>query len=186
MTLDSHDKAIYLDWLIGQLGLNWGEKSQQFCSMAEFLFYIPFRWKSIAPGDENRAIDGVELREEYFGKRESDAEPAECTVLEAIAGICRRMIFMSGGMLDGSMDTERDWFDEIISNLGIFHFNDARWDENPTEAEAFVSQAVDKWLDRDYDPDGFGGAFPLRKPSRDQTKVELWYQMNAYLSEKIG
>jgi len=36
---------------------------------------------------------------------------------------------------------------------------------------------------RDYHADGRGGFFPLTNPDTDQTKVEIWYQMNAYVTE---
>jgi hypothetical protein len=36
---------------------------------------------------------------------------------------------------------------------------------------------------RTYDPDGVGGFFPLAWPKEDQTKIEIWYQMNAYAKE---
>jgi hypothetical protein len=36
---------------------------------------------------------------------------------------------------------------------------------------------------RDYHPDGRGGFFPLQNPDVDQTKVEIWHQLNAYVSE---
>jgi hypothetical protein len=36
---------------------------------------------------------------------------------------------------------------------------------------------------RNYHADGRGGFFPLQNPDVDQTKVEIWYQLNAYVSE---
>jgi hypothetical protein len=36
---------------------------------------------------------------------------------------------------------------------------------------------------REYFPSGKGGLFPLENPREDQTKVEIWYQMHAYVME---
>ena len=48
---------------------------------------------------------------------------------------------------------------------------------------------VKKWLERDYFESGCeGGMFPLyewKKTDKDQRKVSLWYQMNAWLNEHL-
>jgi hypothetical protein len=39
---------------------------------------------------------------------------------------------------------------------------------------------------REYDSDGGnGGLFPLNEPNEDQRDVEVWYQMMAYLQERV-
>ena len=34
-----------------------------------------------------------------------------------------------------------------------------------------------------YERDGQGGFFPLKYPTEDQTKKEIWDQMNLYVNE---
>ena len=50
-----------------------------------------------------------------------------------------------------------------------------------------IGEIIDETLDmicaRTYGRNGYGGLFPLHKATSDQTKVEIWYQMAAYLSE---
>jgi hypothetical protein len=36
-----------------------------------------------------------------------------------------------------------------------------------------------------YTTSGYGGLFPLEEPKEDQRKVEIWYQMMAYLGENL-
>jgi hypothetical protein len=36
---------------------------------------------------------------------------------------------------------------------------------------------------RTYRPNGQGGFFPLKNPQEDQTKIEIWYQLNEYVME---
>jgi hypothetical protein len=42
---------------------------------------------------------------------------------------------------------------------------------------------LDRVIRREYEPDGTGGFFPLQNPLEDQTQVEIWYQMAAYINE---
>jgi hypothetical protein len=46
-----------------------------------------------------------------------------------------------------------------------------------------VQDIMDTVIYRKYDPDGSGGFFPLTRSDDDQTRIELWYQMNAYIEE---
>jgi hypothetical protein len=46
-----------------------------------------------------------------------------------------------------------------------------------------VEDILDTCIWRTYQPDGQGGFFPLAWPEEDQTKVELWYQIAAYIDE---
>ena len=46
-----------------------------------------------------------------------------------------------------------------------------------------VGEVLDRVIWRQYDPSGYGGLFPLSKPDKDQTRVELWYQLSAYILE---
>ena len=48
-----------------------------------------------------------------------------------------------------------------------------------------VADAMAAIIWRTYDSNGYGGLFPLRNPREDQRKVELWYQLNAYLLEQF-
>jgi hypothetical protein len=51
------------------------------------------------------------------------------------------------------------------------------------EDVAKIKNILDTLVWRTYQPDGRGGFFPLNHPEEDQTKVEIWYQMNKYVIE---
>ena len=55
-------------------------------------------------------------------------------------------------------------------------------DENDVEK---LLERVKKFLNREYDKDGTFGLFPLKNPKKDQRKVEIWYQMMAYIIENF-
>ena len=44
---------------------------------------------------------------------------------------------------------------------------------------------LDRFMDRDYAPDGKGGLFTIRDPRFDMRSMEIWYQLTAILREII-
>jgi len=87
-------------------------------------------------------------------------------------GLSRRLSFE----LDGE---PRDWFWELIGNLGLLKYNDNHL--LPTDE---IEEILDRFIWRTYKPDGKGGLFPLRNAKEDQTKIELAYQLSAYVLER--
>ena len=69
-------------------------------------------------------------------------------------------------------------FFEMIDNLGLRGMTDSNYDYD------YVSFILDRFLYRQYDPDGKGGLFILRNhPEVDARSMEIWMQMNWYLSD---
>lgn len=128
--------------------------------------------------DQARVLDGLELRRD-FGGRTDPNKP--CSVLEMMIGLAKRIDFQleDPDILGENIISE--WFWSMITNLGLDICIDeeygAAWDS------WFVKERVDRLVNREYDPSGFGGLFPLMNPKEDQRNVEIWYQMNAYLRE---
>jgi hypothetical protein len=141
------------------------------------LFKMEFVW--FIDRDDNRAEDGRELRLEFIELSGDDfdriwyEEPV--SVLEVLIGLARRVSFT----LDEAPST---WFWKMLDNIGIVWDNDHWW---TPETRREVKLAVNKWMYREYDYNGYGGIFPLRKPHVDQRKVELWNQMSAYILEMM-
>ena len=73
-------------------------------------------------------------------------------------------------------------FWEMIDNLGLIGYDDASYADVRNRIR--VSDILNNLIRRRYHRNGRGGLFPLKRPSCDQRKVEIWYQMNAYLMEK--
>jgi hypothetical protein len=79
--------------------------------------------------------------------------------------------------LDG---TPSNWFWVLLNNLGLEQCNDeSDYDQNA------VDILLDQLIWREYLEDGRGGLFPLERPAEDQRDVELWYQLNAYVVERL-
>jgi hypothetical protein len=94
-------------------------------------------------------------------------------MLEMLIGLARRLSFEAEGRAD-------DWFWHLLENIKLDKYNDSSG-YDPDEVDDILERII--W--RNYRPDGVGGLFPLNEPEEDQRKVELWYQLSAYLIERL-
>ena len=97
----------------------------------------------------------------------------DCSMLEMLIALARRVSFES-------YSTATDWFWCMIQNLELGKYTDDIYEVSIMEE---VEEALKNLNARNYGADGSGGLFPLRKPAMDQRRVEIWYQMQAYLLE---
>lgn len=155
-----------------------GEHGLPYVQLCSWLY--DHKFLVLKSGDYNRAYDGMELRDGYF-----DAPKGDCNVLEMLVALSKRMVFMADGMFPDIDNTESEWFLIMIQNLGISELDDKFWNRFPEDAACITEQHVDEWMNREFDYDGSGSLFPLSNPKDDQVQVEIWYQMNAYLVEKM-
>lgn len=175
----SSDGAIrqdYFDWLCSIVGER--DRLLLLRSLHERDFV------AVLDKDSNRAMDGMELRDEYFETNpyyESGALDGPCSVLEMLIGLARRIDF-DLKKTDFDRDRTADWFWIMIENLGLEGYTDEDFYDGEG-AEFAISETIDTWLSREYLPDGRGGLFPLRWPSADQRDVEIWYQKEQFLKE---
>lgn len=167
----------YLKWLYRQVAsIRLRNPARTYWSLLRQLFKTEFVW--LIPNDDNRIEDGRDLRYEFI--EESGADPSDdwmtlqCSMLELLIGLSRRLDFEADG---GS----RRWFWMLLENLDLHNLNDSEYDNQ----EEFVDDVLANVIWRTYDYDGSGGLFPLEHPDRDQTQVELWYQLSAYLLERV-
>ncbi len=144
--------------------------------MLEQLFLMEFVW--FIPNDDNRAEDGRELRREFLeAEGITDVDPnwvsLGCSVLEMLIALSRRLTFEAEG-------ESSEWFWTLIANAGLDRYTDARRFHRDA-----VTDILERIIWRTYQPDGRGGLFPLQRAHEDQRDVELWYQMSAYLLERL-
>lgn len=178
MNPNSLDEA-YLDWLVQQVTSPRQRRStvRTFWKILRQFHEKEFHW--FIPNDDNRILDGLELRNEFLalihyriGEEDEEWASNGCSVLELLVGLSRRLSELDGG-------EPRTWFWEMVKNLGLDQFDD----QVPYDW-ADVDEALSTFIFRQYDRDGTGGLFPLEHPNGDQRKVEIWYQLNAYLLER--
>lgn len=163
---------LYFDWLRAKAFLD-GPTFNQYERLLRALYDVEYVW--LVVGDDNRLEEGLELRREFarLPGFHVDRQWLEgpCSVLEMLIAFAGRIGFQTG-------ENSCDWFWEFIVNLGL-----ADLDDDMFEADYFL-ETIDTFLWRKYDYDGVGGLFPLRNPTEDQRRVEVWYQFSAYLIEK--
>jgi len=144
------------------------------------LYETEFVW--FIPNDDNRVGDGLDIRVEYFreiGNTENAQALKEewrlawpCSVLEILVGLSRRLAWLASGSAEG-------WAWQLLCNLDLHHYKDPL----SRRKERAVHDILYALIWRTYHPDGTGGFFPLTWPRGDQTKIEIWYQMHAYVKE---
>ena len=140
----------------------------------EFIFSIP--------RDGNRAADGEELR--YRFALTNGYEDSYRKILKYLAGPCSVLEMMVAlairceeTVMDdpGVGDRTDQWFWGMVTSLGLGSMVDSRFDKQ------FVDDTINRFLDREYKPDGRGGLFTIKHCDRDLRTVEIWYQLCWYL-----
>jgi hypothetical protein len=167
-------RADYIHWLASQLRDQYGNPDKTYWELANLMFDTEFTW--FVPMDDNRVADGLELRNEFrldrgsFVRSSLDGIPG--SFLEVLIGLSRRLAFIAGGSPPG-------WAWQLLNHLELDRMSDPLSGSKRRKAEE-IMQVV---MQRTYLPDGTGGFFPLIRPDGDQTRIELWYQLNAFVSE---
>lgn len=166
----------YYDWLIAKI-MGDREYSEDVAHLLWYMFEREFTW--VIDRDQNRAADGVALRDEYFDESgvseaiQDDLAVRPCSFLEFLIGISSRFSSQFCDPDDQKVDL---CFWELMENANLV--------EKLGKVGQNFDEKIDVILERKYDKDGTGGLFPLRKPAKNQRSVEIWYQLQAYLMEK--
>ena len=177
---DSLDGA-YLEWLYSQIGIVQNRNpARSYWKLLLQMYTTRFTW--FVPNDDNRAEDGKELRYLFLDQTGFQLDDPyglfftlDCSVLEMMIAISQRAAFESDGL-------SSEWFWRLMHNLELDAYSDALYEISIQEE---VEEVLARLNDRTYSEDGVGGLFPLRNAASDQRRVELWYQMQAYLFEGL-
>lgn len=168
---------LYFRWLYDQVADSRVDiPSRSYWRLLKLLYTKEFVW--FVPNDDNRIEDGKDLRYEF-----ADQERLEivdrgwmqmgCSFLELLVALSRRLSFEADG-------EPREWFWHMLENIDLHLYNDQ---------QALPFQDIDEILDqviwRTYKHNGVGGLFPLEGPCQDQRDIELWYQLSAYILERV-
>ncbi len=161
----------YLRWLEEQLGTG-GRRT--YWDLTNLMFDMEFTWS--VPMDDNRLVDARDLRTEFatgVGVPISHVQDlAPVSFLEILIVLSRKLTFVAGGSAPG-------WAYVLLGNLELRRMFDPLTQRKAQRAQEIMQTVIQ----RKYMPDGTGGFFPLAWPDGDQTTIELWYQLNAYVEE---
>lgn len=176
MTIRDRVQNDYFEWMVGIVYDDQRSRNLSYRKLLMHLHTTVFDYT--IPMDDNRAHDGVKLRRRYSLYHDTDEsylDIGECTILEmmvALAIRCEEEI-----MDDPDIgDRTSQWFWSMIVSLGLGGMADDVYDRRT------VDDILDRFLNRDYEPDGRGGLFRIRKCPYDLRDVEIWHQLMWYLN----
>lgn len=171
----------YFEWLYNSMCENRFGRGVSYVKLFNYLHDTEFTWT--IPRDENRAEDGIDLRYRFAKESGYDSPysvstciDGPCSVLEMMVALAIRCEERLAGDPDNFGDRTRQWFWEMITNLGLGSMHDENFNRR------IVIQTIGRFLDREYSADGKGGLFCIKNCEHDLRDVEIWYQLNWYLN----
>ena len=114
---------LYYDWLVDQI--DYDEKAGMYEDLLELLFNMDFVWLDSIPLDENRAVDGLGLRETYakiINGNEGQMllytlSSKQCSLLEMLVAFADRLTGLT--TLNNTDHPKEKFFWMFIDNLGL-------------------------------------------------------------------
>lgn len=166
---------LYFNWLCAKaIHMENPTPSTSYLKLFRQLHHTEYVW--FLSGDDNRAEDGLELRDEFLIQTGLSNDPfwgeLGCSILEMLLAFARRCEFAAG-------ESVQFWFWKFLENLGLDQANDAC--EMPSEE---IDDILNVFIWRTYKRSGQGGLFPMHDPPEDQRKVECWYQFSEWLVDQ--
>ena len=175
-TKDSVNNS-YFKWMYN---LVCGKRFSKYVSYKKLLMYLhDIEFTYIISKDKNRYDDGIDLRcrFSYEHPEIKDADlylQGPCSVLEMMVALSIRC---EENIMDDPEVGDRtgQWFWGMIVSLGLGSMSDNRFDKR------IVDYSIDRFLNREYEPNGKGGLFTIKDCKNDLRFVEIWYQLCQYL-----
>lgn len=142
----------------------------------------------VIDNDENRIKDAINFRHGVLNALGINTnkyfEDGSASLLEVMISLADRMSFIISDPNNPNRLGECFW--DIFSNIGMHMYTNEFIQDQNEKAMAFYRDDVKCLMDRNYEYNGTGGFFPLIYANQDQRRVEIWYQMQAYLDEKYS
>lgn len=163
---------LYFRKILKLIGYSLGNEAISYDALLDYLYRKEFTYS--IENDENRLQDGLDLRYRFAGNK--SFEP--CSVLEMMIALADRI---ESTIMDDPTYGNRtgQWFWRMITNLGLGSMTDDQFDIR------YVEEVVDRFLDREYEPDGRGGLFTVRGSGYDLRNVEIWIIAMWYLDSFV-
>ena len=170
----------YFNWLT-KIVCNSDEYSNlSYKKLLTFLDSVEFKWALLL--DENRAMDGIDLRYIFAHEKgyqngviDKYLDNKPCSVLEMLIALSYRV---EHTIMDDDSYGNRtgQWFWGMIVNLGLGKMDDKNFDER----KCYI--IISKFLNRQYEPNGKGGLFTIEDTKYDMRDIEIWTQCMWYLN----
>lgn len=180
-------RGLYFTWMTERIMPFKPERKETYTALLKKLNNTEFRYS--IPMDENRLIDGLDLRYRFacdvgidpddISEAMEDESLPQCSILEMLVAMCIKC--EEDVMYDPEFDDRTGlWFWGIIDNMGLSSMSDRNYDEET------VTDILESFLDRTYAKDGRGGIAMIPAYPGDMREVEIWYQLMWHLSHRYG
>lgn len=180
MTFANHIQSEYFDWMVSLVTGERYAKTISYSKLLEYLHSVEFA-PVIIRGDYDRSEDGIYLRYRFAVDKGYDEKlnihkyiTGPCSVLEMMTALAQRC--EESIMTDSAIgDRTGQWFWGMVVSLGLGSMENRFFDEK------YVAGVINRFLNRDYEPNGRGGLFTIKNTERDLRSVDIWCQMCEYL-----
>ena len=182
MTKEKLNKE-YFNWLCelvcGDEGYNKLSYKKLFTFLynTEFIYFVEF--------DDNRAQDGIDFRYHFGYEKGYSIQTIDTYLHNKPCSVLEMMIAMAYRGEEQIMDDYNygnrtgQWFWNMLSSLGLSKMSDLYFDE------VYVSDIINRFLNREYEPNGKGGLFTIENTEYDLREVDIWTQFMWYLEDFI-
>ena len=149
-------------------------------SLLRFLHNAPFRYEEKPEMDENRALDGINLRYRFGYEKDipypeitAKLDYTRCSFLEMLIALA----FRCEDIMDEPQHGDRvgEWFWIMLNSLGLAKMNDACFDYEEAR------HILDRFSRNEYSRDGHGGLFVIENSVDDLRNKEILWQLYRYL-----
>lgn len=162
----------YFKWLIKKIANT--SIQRRYSTLLRQMFDTAFVYT--IPLDENRMMDGMELRVMYHeDTKNSFYSNKPCSILEMMIALARRAEIH---IMDNPEYGDRTdiWFWTMIESLGLSDQTNNHYNH------IYVTDVLRRFLERKYAASGKGGLFTIPDCKVDLRNVEIWWQMNWYMT----
>lgn len=158
----------YFGWLSAQV------QGEEYYDLMIKLYSTPFIWKD--PSDQNREIDGFELRFHFAESTGIDPRFIEHAFAQKPCSILEMMIALSFRMENEYMASEHanrvgHWFFNMVDSLGLLE----------CKSSMVADVILRDFNNRNYFENGKGSLFYIPGAPRDMRTVPIWDQMNLWI-----
>lgn len=164
----------YFCWLINIIS---DGREKSYSMLLKQLFETSFEY--LLEKDENRAYDGLDLRDKYSYEMDVDLDVSgPCSVLEMMVALAIRC--ETDVMYNPSRgNCTHVWFWMMIDNLGLIGMRNNSYDR------LNVKYALIRFMNRNYETNGRGSLFYV-SGARGMENEEIWFQMNTFLNSIVN
>lgn len=173
----------YFDWMQEVVSDGKPDRKASYRHLLMTMFETEFIYQIEMDG--NRFEDGIDLRYRFGFERgypdfviANKLDTRVCSVLEMLVALAMRC---EEHIMDNPEIGNRtgEWFWDMVDNLGLSEQTDQNFDV------VYTRDVIERFLSRDYEPDGRGGLFTIKHVDADMRDVEIWYQMMWHLDEYL-